>query len=120
MPMIHFDQNAPNPRLPVSRYARFIPNATRKIKGANGLQSLYLCGFAGAATHCKISHFAARNTQTRPPLYRGVLRCARTYSKAKRCAFLLTKYGENFAAMAGGSTGSTMDVDEFGDIHTQT
>ena len=71
MTMSHFDPNAPNPRLPVSRYARFIPNATRKMEGANGLRSFYSCGFAGAATHCKISHFAARNTQTRPPLYRG-------------------------------------------------
>ena len=71
MPMSHFDPNAPNPRLPVLQYARFIPNATREMEGANGSQSLYSCGFAGAATHCKISHFAARNTQTRPPLYRG-------------------------------------------------
>ena len=76
MPMSHFDPNAPNPRLPVLRYARFIPNATREMEGANGSQSLYSCGFAGAATHCKISHFAARNTQTRPPYIGGVLRCA--------------------------------------------
>ena len=55
-----------------------------------------------------------------PPLYGGVLRCARTYSKAKRCAFLLTKYGDNFAAMADGSTNGTIDIDEFGNIRTQT
>jgi len=76
MPMIHFDPNAPNPRLPVLRYARFIRNATRKKEGANGSQSLYPCGFAGAAMHCKKSPFAARNTQTRPPYIGGVLRCA--------------------------------------------
>lgn len=55
-----------------------------------------------------------------PPYIGGVLRCARTYSKAKRCAFLLTKYGESFAAMTGGSAGSTIDIDEFGNIRTQT
>jgi hypothetical protein len=41
-------------------------------------------------------------------------------SGADRSAFMLTKYGDNFAAMAAGSTNGTIDIDEFGNIHPQT
>jgi len=41
-------------------------------------------------------------------------------SGADRSAFMLTTYGDNFTAMADGSTNGTIDIDEFGNIHTQT
>lgn len=41
-------------------------------------------------------------------------------SGADRSAFMLTKYGDNFTAMADGSTNGTVDIDEFGNIRTQT
>jgi uncharacterized protein YdaU (DUF1376 family) len=41
-------------------------------------------------------------------------------SNTDRSAFMQTKYGDNFVAMAGGSAGSTIDINEFGNIHTQT
>ena len=61
-----FDQNAPNPRLPVSRYARLHPNATREMEGANGLPIQYSCGLAGVELQCKKSRFAGRNMHSRP------------------------------------------------------
>ena len=41
-------------------------------------------------------------------------------SNTDRSAFMLTKYGEYFVAMAGGPTSSAIDIDEFGNIHPQT
>lgn len=41
-------------------------------------------------------------------------------SSADRSAFMLTKYGDNFTAMAEGSTNGTIDIDEFGNIRPQT
>lgn len=41
-------------------------------------------------------------------------------SDDERSEFMLTKYGDNFTAMANGSTNGTVDIDEFGHIRTQT
>ena len=71
MTATRFKQNAPNPRLPVSQYARFLPNAPRENAPANDPQSQYLSGFAGFVLQCEICNSAVGNTQTRPPLYRG-------------------------------------------------